>query len=41
MSAAIAPGQVIYTASNTPVAHCGGPGQAERGYLCIYITSMH
>jgi len=27
---------VVYTTTSVPVTHCPGPGQAERGYLCIY-----
>ena len=32
--------QVIYTKADTPVTHCGGPGQADPGFLCIY-SSVH
>jgi hypothetical protein len=30
--------QVIYAEAGVPVAHCAGPGQADRGFLCIYGT---
>ncbi len=30
--------QVITTGTNTPVPHCAGPGQADIGFLCIYIN---
>jgi hypothetical protein len=29
-------GQVIYTDAATPVTHCSGPGQADKGFVCIY-----
>jgi hypothetical protein len=29
-------GQVIYTKTSTPVTHCGGPGHADKGFVCIY-----
>jgi hypothetical protein len=28
--------QVVYTAVGSPVAHCSGPGHAEKGFLCVY-----
>ncbi len=30
---------VIYTPSETPVAHCSGPGHADKGFLCIYVDA--
>lgn len=38
LAAGIVEGHAITTAVNTPVAHCGGPGNADAGYLCIYIN---
>lgn len=29
-------GKVVYTTATSPVAHCSGPGDAEKGFLCIY-----
>jgi hypothetical protein len=28
--------QVVYTEVGSPVAHCSGPGHAEKGFLCVY-----
>jgi hypothetical protein len=28
--------QVVYTTVDSPVAHCSGPGHAEKGFLCVY-----
>jgi len=28
--------QVVYTPATVPVAHCSGPGHAEKGFLCVY-----
>src|ERR1700730_9259224 len=30
---------VVYTAVGAPIEHCAGPGQAARGYLCIYSAA--
>jgi hypothetical protein len=32
-------GNVIFTRTTTPVTHCSGPGHADAGYLCIYVSS--
>jgi hypothetical protein len=34
-----AKGQVIFTAASLPVAHCSGPGHADRGFVCVYDTA--
>jgi hypothetical protein len=39
LPAPIANSNVVSTPSATPVTHCTGPGHADAGYLCIYITS--
>ncbi len=36
LSAVIAPANIEYTPSATPTTNCKGPGQAVRGFLCIY-----
>ncbi|MGD0455331.1 MAG: hypothetical protein ABSB69_17220 [Solirubrobacteraceae bacterium] len=28
--------QVVYTTATAPVAHCSGPGHAEKGFFCVY-----
>jgi hypothetical protein len=38
LAATIPASNFIYTASGTPVAHCGGPGKADAGYLCVYSS---
>ena len=30
---------VVFTSTSAPVERCAGPGQASRGYLCIYLAS--
>jgi Collagen triple helix repeat (20 copies) len=30
---------VIFTKTGTPVTHCSGQGNADPGYLCIYVTA--
>ena len=30
--------QVILTSVKVPVTHCSGPGQADKGFLCIYLN---
>jgi hypothetical protein len=30
---------VVFTKTSAPVERCAGPGQASRGYLCIYVAS--
>jgi hypothetical protein len=35
LAARIPAANVVYTTSY-PATHCAGPGQAERGYLCVY-----
>jgi hypothetical protein len=32
-------GQVIFTDASLPVAHCSGPGHADRGFVCVYDTA--
>jgi len=32
--------QVVFTKSNKPVEHCPGPGLADKGYLCVYSTTI-
>jgi hypothetical protein len=39
LPASIANSNVVSTPSATPVTHCTGPGHADAGYLCIYISS--
>jgi hypothetical protein len=34
----IPPSKIVYNVQSTS-AHCGGPGHADRGYLCIYSES--
>lgn len=36
LSAPIIPPNIEYTPSGTPTTNCKGPGQAVRGFLCIY-----
>ena len=40
LAAPLAVKNVIVTSSSVPVEKCAGPGQASRGYLCIYTTSL-
>jgi hypothetical protein len=39
LTARIAAEHVVFTKTSAPVERCAGPGQASRGYLCIYIAS--
>jgi hypothetical protein len=39
LPAPIANSNVVSTPSGTPVTHCTGPGHADAGYLCIYVSS--
>jgi hypothetical protein len=36
LAARLSASNFAVTTTGTPAAHCPGPGQAERGYLCIY-----
>jgi hypothetical protein len=39
LPATLSDAKVIFTPTGTPVTHCSGPGHADAGYLCIYVTS--
>jgi len=28
--------QVVFTSVGVPVTHCSGPGQADKGFVCVY-----
>jgi hypothetical protein len=41
LAATIAKAQVVFTeAGAPPVEHCAGPGLADKGYLCVYATTV-
>ena len=36
LAAGVPSENTVYTTTKVPVPHCGGPGHAARGYLCVY-----
>jgi hypothetical protein len=40
LTTAIADEKVEFTSIQTPGTHCAEPGKAQKGYLCIYVTSI-
>jgi hypothetical protein len=41
LAAPIESSHLIFSEDERPVAHCGGPGNAEAGYLCVYSAHNH